>query len=123
MRRRSLAGFFFSEIFYKFNIISRDSQTLDEAKMRVRTFILPIMRVCTFILRTLIMGKMKEVRTLIMGKMKVSTLIMGNMKVRILILALSIISVSDPDPLQETWIKIRVAKKIVVNSHKIQPKL
>ena len=69
------------------------------------------------------MGKMKEVRTLIMGKMKVSTLIMGNMKVRILILALSIIIVSDPDPLQETWIKIRVAKKIVVNSHKIQPKL
>ena len=29
---------------------------------------------------------------------------------------------SDPDPLQETLIRIRVAKKIVTNSHKNQPK-
>ena len=27
----------------------------------------------------------------------------------------------DPDPLQKTWIRIRVAKKIVINSHKNQP--
>ena len=29
----------------------------------------------------------------------------------------------DPDPLQETLIRIRVAKKIVINSHANQPKL
>ena len=32
-------------------------------------------------------------------------------------------SVADPDPLQETWIRIQVAKKIGINSHKNQPKL
>ena len=28
-----------------------------------------------------------------------------------------------PGPLQETWIRIRVAKKIAINSNKNQPKL
>ena len=43
-------------------LLSKDFQSLDRAKMSVRTFILPIMR-----LRTFIMGKMKE-RNFIMGK-------------------------------------------------------
>ena len=58
------------------NIYNGDFERLDRAKMGVRTFISPILKVRA------LMGKVMVRTTFIMGKMKASTLIMGKMKVR-----------------------------------------
>ena len=59
--------FFSIQIYNTQNHNSSNSVTLERAKMRVRTFILPIIKVRTFILPIM------RLRTFIMGKLKVHT--------------------------------------------------